>query len=122
VISPCQKRFLDSLEEIIFRKESDELMKFNKNKTWLVVIVAVLALTLLLSGCTDASGSKAPGFLEVGGYYAAIDGGQPYQFKLLEIRADGWILVDLAAGRGGHEYLAWLNTAQISYIRVIEKP
>ncbi|MCI2424674.1 hypothetical protein LM599_01390 [Candidatus Acetothermia bacterium] len=71
-------------------------MKFNKNKSWLaviVVIVAVLALSLLLSGYIDASGDRALGFLEVGRYYTVGYKGllETQDIKVLEIRGDGWI-------------------------------
>ena len=44
-------------------------MKYNKIKLRLALIVPALALAVLLSGCPVSPGSKAPGFLEVGGIY-----------------------------------------------------
>lgn len=97
-------------------------MKFNRNKMGMVVILMVLLLALILSGCTAAPGSKAPEFLEVGDYYAATEspggGGGVLIFELLEIGNDGWILVEIMHS----ERTSWVNTARLGMINKWEKP
>lgn len=88
-------------------------MKFNRSKIGIVVIVASLSLAFLLPGCMPGTGSKAPDFLEVGGIYEAKSSGQvDYDFTVLEIRNDGWIL---AEEEDWGEI--WINTTQLVHIR-----
>ena len=113
-------------------------MKFSRNKTGLVVAAMILALTLILSGCTapaDNAGNKTPDFLEVGGFYRTEGGGGggrfDRDFKVVEIRHDGWILVDLLTYRevSGEWWrvvtgeFKWVNTAQlVTIVEIQERP
>ena len=94
-------------------------MKFNRNKTGLVVVAMILALTLILSGCATPAGNtdnKTPDFLEVGGFYRATGThGHSYNFRVVEIRRAGWILAEISPDR-----YWWLNTAQL--VRIEERP
>ena len=84
-------------------------MKYNK--TVLLVVVMILALSMVLVGCPGPVGTGTPDFLEVGGSYTAGVAGESIDFTVLEIRNDGWILVEY------REHHVWFNTTQFVGIR-----
>ena len=89
-------------------------MKFNRNKMGLVVVVMILALTPILSGCTPPAGNQTPDFLRVGGSYKGMVGfgGWEYEvtFTVVKMRRDGWILIE---PKDAPDRYGWLNTAQL---------
>ena len=84
-------------------------MKLNKHKMGLVVVVMmILALPLIVSGCGAPAGNQTPDFLRVGGFYEIVGNGfDGFSVKVVEMRRDGWILVE---ARGIH---MWINTTQL---------
>ncbi|MCL0061675.1 hypothetical protein M1N62_01780 [Thermodesulfovibrionales bacterium] len=94
-------------------------MKFNRNKTGLVVVAMILALTLILSGCATPAGNtdnKTPDFLKVGSSYGVVTSfGKALEFTVVEIKNAGWILAEVFPD----EYL-WINPTQL--VMINERP
>ena len=99
-------------------------MKFNRNKMGSVVVVMILALTPILSGCTPPAGNRTPGFLRVGGtYWMVSSGGEALgpifsgRVRVVEMRHDGWILVEQPDQLLPEFRYSWINTTQLIEIR-----
>lgn len=87
-------------------------MKYNK--TVLLVVVMILALSVMLLGCPGPAGdNKTLDFLGVGGSYLATATSveEAFTFAVVEIRHDGWILAEFGPDRYG-----WINTTQLVWI------